>query len=677
MNLEQLDKPLLAAGEAWSSGDWTLLGATPHPVAPLPEEAWLREHTVSELLDFLNDREKGIVLMANDPCHHGYEPPTWKILDAICGFPWIDPDEAAIAAEPDAVKRATMRESKAWCLQVRRKLLHQDMAVRVLLLNGGNRGGKSEWAASRVMKLLLWKARSRAWCFHQDKSMSVQYQQPLLYKYFPVEYKSDKGIRKATTYIAYKQQTGFPDESFVLPNASDCSFRFYEQNADKNQGGEVNVIWCDELVPASWVKELKARVATRNGWLLITFTPVKGYTPTVKMFLDVGEITRETVAFVLPRDGGDPLPDLAELGDDAEKWLGTEPSQPPVPAGRKFERVPRVMCCPADRKQAVFFFHCWDNAFGNPRNLYDMHAKEPTTYQKMKFYGVATKAVTGQFPKFRVQIGIHLFRAGQQPKRGSRYHVVDPCSGRNWAQLWALVDRAPIGKRIWIYREWPCPGKYVPGVGDMGPWAEPGDKHDGDPGPAQRGLGWGLVRCRQEIYRLEGRKDWESEDKDAEKPFQFDEDDEPEYRHAVVRKRRADGETIEERIMDSRYGKTPTQTQEGQTTLLEACAEVGLNFVAASGRDIEEGIDLINDLLDYDEDKPIDPLNSPRLLVSEECRNIIFALQNWTGADGLHGACKDFIDLVRYLVLAEPEDYSKDGDSEPEAGGQKAEEEAA
>lgn len=277
----------------------------------------------------------------------------------------------------------------------------------------------------------------------------------------------------------------------------------------------------------------------------------------------------------------------------------------------------------------------------------------------MRFYGEATKATAGRFPKFNPMV--HVVRRDQIPQKGTRFYVMDPCSGRNWAMGWAIVDRAPIGKRVWLYREWPCPGVYVPGEGDMGPWAIPGDKLDGERGPAQKPRGWGFIRYRQEIYRLEGRADWEDDVKEPDKPLQWDADDEPEYVAPQRRAKRAGGgEDIFERIVDSRYSATPTQTREGQTTLLEECDKIGLEFRPASGTQIQEGIDLINDLLDYDEAKPIDPLNEPRLRVSEDCANFIFALQNWTGEDGQHGACKDFVDLIRYLLLAEPEDYSRD-----------------
>lgn len=670
MNIEQLDQPLLGADEAPPEHLWETLGVTPHPVALLPDVAYLRTQPVSELLDYLSQREETITRMREDPFNYGHEPRIWRVLDALCGFPWIDHPIATVSAERDARRRAEMETDRAWCRQVRLTLLGKDEALKVLLINGGNRGSKSEWASSRVSKLLHFKQRARAWCFHQDESMSIEYQQPLLYKYLPNELKTEKGIRKGTTYIAYKQQTGFPEARFVLPNGSDCSFRFYEQNVKKIQGGELDIVWCDELVPASWIKELKARIATRGGWLIITFTPVDGYTPTVKMFLDVAKVTKRTTAFVLPKDGKESRPDLALAGEDVDAWFTPgRQSQPAEPEGRQFEKVPRVMVC-QDRRTGVFFLHSFDNPFGNPQELWSLYANEPEDRKRMRFYGLAVKAVTSRFPKFNRSV--HMLPAAQMPAGGTRYHVVDPCSGRNWFMIWARVRDLPRGKTYFVYREWPTPGRYIPGVGDLGEWAVPGDKHDGDMGPAQRSLGWGLKRYKGEVLRLEGRKDWEQAAEQTDEPFRWDADDEPEPVTTRRRPQRGEqeaqglGEEIYERIMDSRYGAQPNQTRESSTTLLEEMAKLDLEFSPASGGAFAEEekvhwIDLINDLLDYDEPKEgeaIDPLRAPRLYISEECPNLLFALQNWTGEDGKTGACKDPIDVLKYLVLADTEDYS-------------------
>jgi hypothetical protein len=372
----------------------------------------------------------------------------------------------------------------------------------------------------------------------------------------------------------------------------------------------------------------------------------------------------QSTAFALPKDGQPARPDLAMAGEDPLAWLEGRSGQPAVPAGRRFDQVPRVMSCPADRKQGVFFFHSFDNAFGNPEELYALYRNESAEGQKMRFYGVATKQAAGMFPKFNPLV--HVIPDDRIPATGTDFHVLDPCSGRNWAMAWARVQRAPIGKVYYLRREWPCPGQYVPGVGDLGPWAEPGEKHDGERGPAQQSLGWGLDRYKQEIYRLEGRKNWEAPVKVARSSRDEDRDLQPDPELFVRRRARdpREGEDIYERIMDSRYGATPTQTREGTTTLLEECERIGLPFIPASGSGATSDDDkvqwthLINDLLSYDDTKPIDSLNQPRLYVAESCKNLIFALQNWTGLDGKHGACKDFVDLVKYLVLHECDDWS-------------------
>ena len=75
-----------------------------------------------------------------------------------------------------------------------------------------------------------------------------------------------------------------------------------------------------------------------------------------------------------------------------------------------------------------------------------------------------------------------------------------------------------------------------------------------------------------------------------------------------------------------------------------------MDFQAASGDNITEGVNAINAWLEYDEDKPLSVDNEPMLFISEECRNLIDCMRMWTGADGQKGAAKDPIDLVRYAA---------------------------
>lgn len=91
-------------------------------------------------------------------------------------------------------------------------------------------------------------------------------------------------------------------------------------------------------------------------------------------------------------------------------------------------------------------------------------------------------------------------------------------------------------------------------------------------------------------------------------------------------------------------------------TLLEKFDEINLSFydtaVGANGRGgIDDGLRLINSALAYDTEKPIGFGNQPKLFISSDCVNILFAMENYTGADGQEGACKDCVDVLRYLFM--------------------------
>jgi hypothetical protein len=71
--------------------------------------------------------------------------------------------------------------------------------------------------------------------------------------------------------------------------------------------------------------------------------------------------------------------------------------------------------------------------------------------------------------------------------------------------------------------------------------------------------------------------------------------------------------------------------------------------------DIENGIQLLNNLLSYDDTKPIDSLNAPKLYISDRCQNIIFALSEYTGQGGRSENTKDPVDVLRYLAVSNPD----------------------
>lgn len=595
-------------------------------------------------------RERVIAAERADPFGSGWEPPIWKVCDALLGFPWVPEDVAARY----------------------RQLLGFSKPVDVLLINGGQRGAKTTYGLKRLMKVLLGGAERNAWCFHSNIDMSIQWHQSVAFGFLPPHLK--KKIQSSTTYIAFKRQTGFSEQKFILDNLSTCKFRTYEQDEKSIEGANLDYIFCDELVPPEVVRTLQLRIAERGGKMVIGFTPVQGYTETVREFQDGAAMVRDSVAYLCPKDGGPPAVaealgleawELEELERaKAEKrvciapasrpeacglWLEEKSGQKPPPEGRAFDHVPRVLkCVDPEEKRAVVFFHTSDNPYGNPRSVYSMIARGTTDYVKERFYGLATKNVSARFPKFNLKV--HVVSPDVIPAEGTNYLFADPASGRNFFMAWFRCT--PLG--VYLYREWP--GNYdIPGVGVPGPWALPDGKLlDGRPGPGQNPFGFSYAHYKRELARLERWEDWkEAVSKGDEFTTRLE---------AWVTpwdEMNGADEVIERRFIDSRFASAVKEQGDQPVTLLTKFDDLGVRFDPTPGDPILEGISDINDALDYDDQRPVDFFNRPRLFVSSECRNTIYALQTWTGLDGARlaadvrisqkGATKDPIDVLRYF----------------------------
>ena len=151
---------------------------------------------------------------------------------------------------------------------------------------------------------------------------------------------------------------------------------------------------------------------------------------------------------------------------------------------------------------------------------------------------------------------------------------------------------------------------------DYDRWAEAGTGAEGKPGAAQRGTRKGIQDYVELIQQCE------------------------------------DKELIYERIIDPRLGAAEKQTIEGASTIIGDLDKLDMTFIPAPGVHIDDGLQLINNLLSYDDSKPIDSLNAPKLFVSERCENFIYAMQEYTAKGGKDEATKDPIDCLRYMVVA-------------------------
>ncbi len=641
-----------------------------HPVIPPPRmvqiEAYANQNKISvedSATRLIEMRQAAIDLSENDPLRYGWEPPIWKIADAL-----IDYEHLLDGSFDNELKKRgiTWRE---WKDKIRCKLGFAQ-PVRMLLIMGGNRTGKSEYSAKRAMGRLSYANNQKIYAFHESNPRSIMDQQPLFWKYMPAEWKVQ--VMSDMAYIKYKRKTGFSEGSFIAPNGSACYFMNYMQDRDTAlQGIEPDFVAPDELVPNDWVEEMMIRLVTRAGTGIVTFTPVHGWSPTVKLFMDSAEVTLWQRGYLLPRlgQGQSKHVTLGLSQDEYNEVLYSKDKVVYAPESRslfnewdlfddkknehfidngEWEMVTRVARC-VDPLKAVIYFHVGDNPYGNPKELLASMSNKGAGYVRERCYGIASKVVLGRFPRFNR--AVHVLRPEQiEKENGTNYHIMDPAGGRNYYQCWLRVQQHGDGKkRYFVYREWP--GNYlIPGIGVPGPWAIPSGrnngKNDGARGEGQESWGFGHLRYKFEIARLERWRHYEEwKRQNIHKEYPADDD------LMLWDERFGAQEVIEARIMDSRAASAPRIENDRPITLQTIFDELLVNFDLAPGSPIDDGVSAINSALDYEPEE-----TEPCLFISSNCVNMIYALENWTGIDKEKGACKDPIDVLRYGLMSECED---------------------
>jgi phage terminase large subunit-like protein len=670
-------------------GAATMTGLEPHPIFRLPTQEEARAMGPGRFQALIQERARRMTLEQSDPLTFGFKPEIWNVVDDLL----VDGNKVIL----DLTRIAKISpDGKAPNLV---DVPKEIAGAPEIWIAGSQRSSKSEYAGRKCVEVETGRDAARGWSFADTGPISIARQQPLFWKYMPREIKiaareTGRTRQGALLNVSYKQKTGFAEQSFVLSNGSQHWFKNYEQDVENVEGDQLDIVWFDELRNPVLLKTIRYRMGDRGGIIIATFTSIdENYTSIVSEY--------DTGARAILKVPAELLPYRDELGK---------------PTGR-CEEVDRIKVAgpgsDGDQRANIVFFHITDNPFygftANPKpgerillgkeRFYKIIRGATREKILARAYGILTRTNQNKFPEFNE--AVHVIDPDKIEKAGTNYHVVDPCDGRNWAMLWdrvlPRVVRLASGREMhpWrIYREWPSysppgyqnnsPSAYIPGVGDIGAWALAGEPRDGLRGPAQNPLGFGLTRYKEEILRCEGNKqkdEAEEEKEERPKPLwgknkqgarsaasilamkQFAGDMAAGIQSILIApkpERDPNAEEIAGRYMDSRYGATPTTRQEGQTTLLEQMRENDMEFLAASGKEIVEGIDLIHELLDYDLEVAIGDwsprlarINEPLLKISRDCPNLIFALKIWTNIDKGHGAVKDFIDLLRYLALAD------------------------
>lgn len=76
----------------------------------------------------------------------------------------------------------------------------------------------------------------------------------------------------------------------IQASESVLSFKAYEQGREKWQGDTLDGVWFDEEPPLELYSEGKTRVQATNGLVIVTFTPLKGMSDVVNLFLTDSDI---------------------------------------------------------------------------------------------------------------------------------------------------------------------------------------------------------------------------------------------------------------------------------------------------------------------------------------------------------------------------------------------------
>ena len=595
-------------------------------------------------------RESLLARMRDDPYRHGYEPPIWTVARALMrGY------------EPtDADRRAAGGDWEAFCAETRRRLGFARPVGEILVM-GANRSGKTDFAAKLAIRTAMLGGRS-ANIGMQTLPTGKQVQMPRVWNYLPKELKArniaGKKSKDNEEHISYTKQNGFSSSKITFGNGSDIRFVSYDMNVDgAMEGSALDLCWLDEEFPKSFLDAARFRLASKRGFLLGTFTPVSGYTPVVKDYMEGMAVTRWHTAYMQPVDGGPPEP-WSELGLEEAEWArlsawrdGGGKEDPGVPEARpetyaeimsgtpdkvsamaaqgrrRFEVTPRIASCKGGEAAAIWFFGR-DNPYGMPGEVIANAQKNAnaTAMIRKRVYGIAEQVRGVIFKKFKRERNV--VAPEEIPQKLVRIMVVDPAPERNWAFGWYGYEVK--GGVLYKYREWP--GNYeIPGVGVPGPWAVPSDRkggiNDGERGDGQEDFGFGFLAYKREIARLEG---WTCYDPEAE----LDEVEEWSELDGTA-------EQIEYRVIDARAASQSKIGAKENTSLFEQVSRLAEGFTPASGQKISVGLDVLQDLV-----------KSGRYKVSAACVNTIAAYGMYTGADGQKGACKDMIDLDRYAVLS-------------------------
>ena len=243
-----------------------MIGLDPHPILPLPTAEWCRAHGEEKTRAYLEERVRRIAAEKSDPFKCGFEPPIWGLVDDLL----VDGNSVVL----DASRLEKLGAQKP-LVDVPKEIA----GAPEIYIAGANRTSKSEYGGKKIHKVLRERGNARTWRFGDTGPISIARQQPIFWRYMPLEIKrlaanTGKARQGAVLNISYKQKTGFAEQSFVLPNGSQHWFKNYEQDIENVEGDQLDAIWLDELRNIELLRTLRGRMIDRGGIIIVTFTAI-------------------------------------------------------------------------------------------------------------------------------------------------------------------------------------------------------------------------------------------------------------------------------------------------------------------------------------------------------------------------------------------------------------------
>ena len=390
-------------------------------------------------------------------------------------------------------------------------------------------------------------------------------------------------------YINYSMQNGFTGSSFIFPDTrTRVDFKTYTQFSN------------NQTILEGFEFGFRNPEYLNIGAWLDEYLGDSSLVNTLRFRL----ATRNSKLLVgfTPIDGYTPF--------ISEYLKGAETIQTKHAALLKTE-VPVVQYSPS-RDAAIVYLHSDENPFGGyeriAKDLRDRSAEDIM----VRAYGIPVRSMTSLFPMFSPEINVLSEKPNKYgmtfPEINSRdytvYHVVDPAGARNYVSLWAAVNAK---EEVYIIAEWPDMDTY-------GEWAIFGDPK-WRPGPASKKIGLDIEGYVNLFKEIEGNY----------------------------------GLEVFERIGDSRYFARENENNED---LFSVFGDHGMNFVPSDGRMEEIGVTAVDEWFNYNPNFSIDEANRPRCFIHKRCGNLINSLMNYQMNGKSSEALKDFVDLIRYLRMA-------------------------